>query len=101
MGYRRIWASLKRQKIFLRKENIRKAILELDAEGVQQRKIRKLVRWKYRNLGPNYVWHIDGFDKLKRFGFSVHGCIDGFSRKLIWVEVRSSNKVPEIISHII
>ena len=85
-------------KILVRKEDVRKAILELNAEGVQQRKRRKLVRRKYRNPGPNYVWHIDDHDKLKPFGFSVHGCIDGFSRKLIWLEVTSSNKVPEIIS---
>ena len=27
--------------------------------------------------GPNYVWHTDGMDKLKPYGFAVHGCIDG------------------------
>ena len=84
-GYRRIWASLKRQKILVRKEDVRKPVFELNAEVVQQRKRRKLVRRKYRNPGPNYVWHIDGHDKLKPFGFSVHGCIDGFSRKLTWL----------------
>ena len=89
MGYRRIWASLKRQNIFVRKKDVWKVIFELNAPGVQQRKRRKLV---------NYVWHIDGHNKLKPFGFSVHGCIDGFSRKLIWLEVTSSNKEPEIIS---
>ena len=98
LGYRRIWASLKRQKILVRKEDVRKTILELNAEGVQQRKRRKLVKQKYRNPGPNYVWQLEGHDKLKFFGFSVHGCIDGFSRKLIWLEVTSSNKVLEIIS---
>ena len=36
--------------------------------------------------------------KLKPFGFSVYGCIDEFSRKMICLEVTSSNKVPEIIS---
>ena len=41
--------------------------------------------------------HIDGHDKLKSFGFSLHGCIDGISRRLIWLEVSSSNKKPEII----
>ena len=80
-GYRRIWASLKRQKILVRKEDVPKPVFELNAEVVQQRKRRKLVRRKYRNPGPNYVWHIDGHDKLKPFGFSVHGCIDGFSKK--------------------
>ena len=37
-------------------------------------------------------------DKLKPFGFSMHGCIDGFSRCLIWLEVASSNKKPELIA---
>ncbi len=27
--------------------------------------------------GPNHVWHIDGYDKLKPFGFPIHGCVDG------------------------
>ena len=79
-------------------EDVRKAILEMNAEGVQQRKRRKLIRRKYRNPGPNYMWHIDGHDKLKPFGFTIHECIDGFSRKLIWLKVTSSNKIPEIIS---
>ena len=39
-----------------------------------------------------------GHDKLKPYGFSFHGCIDGFSRRLIWLEVASSNKKPELVA---
>ena len=42
---------------------------------------------------------IDDHDKLKPFGFSVHGCIDGFSRNLIWLKVGSSNEIPDVIVH--
>ena len=28
--------------------------------------------------GPNYVWHMDGYDKLKPYGFAIHACIDGY-----------------------
>ena len=35
---------------------------------------------KKHSCGPNYVWHIDGYDKLKPFGIAISGCIDGFSR---------------------
>ena len=42
---------------------------------------------------------IDDHDKLKPFGFSVHGCIDGFSRNLIWLKVGSSNEIPDVIAH--
>ena len=27
--------------------------------------------------GPDFVWHIDGYDKLKPYGFPIHFCIDG------------------------
>lgn len=26
---------------------------------------------------PNFLWHIDGYDELKPYGFAIHGCIDG------------------------
>ncbi len=28
--------------------------------------------------GPNFVWHMDGYDNLSRFGLTIHGCIDGY-----------------------
>ena len=31
------------------------------------------------------MWHIDGYDKLKPYGFCVHGAIDGFSRRIMWI----------------
>ena len=37
LRYRRIWTSLKKQKILVRKKDIWKPILELNTEGVQQR----------------------------------------------------------------
>ena len=42
---------------------------------------------------------MDGYDKLKPFGFSIHGCIDGFSRRLIWLEVAATNKNPHVIAN--
>jgi hypothetical protein len=65
---------------------------------VQSRKKKRLRRRAYHTKGPNYVWHIDGYDKLKPFGFCVHGCIDGFSRRIIWLEVGPTNKNPEVIA---
>ena len=67
------------------------------SDGVSRRKRRKLRRRKYFSAGPNYSWNIDGHDKLKPFGFSLHGRTDGFSRRLIWLEVSSSNKKAEVL----
>lgn len=63
----------------------------------QQLKKGYLTRRLYSVKGPNHIWHIDGNDKLKPFGFSISGCIDGFSRKLIWLKVASTNKNPSLI----
>ena len=46
--------------------------------------------------GPNYIWHVDGYDKLKPYGFPIHGAIDGWSRKIMWLKLARSNNLPEI-----
>ena len=37
--------------------------------------------------GPNNTWHPAGNDKLKPYGFPIHGCMDGFSRKVARLKV--------------
>lgn len=27
--------------------------------------------------GPNYIWHMDAYEKLVTYGITIHGCIDG------------------------
>eukprot|EP00794_Sanderia_malayensis_P011567 gene11566-12762_t len=65
---------------------------QLDGAG------RRLHRREYSSLGPNYAWHADGYDKLKDFGFPIHGCVDGYSRKILWLELTRSNNNPTIIA---
>ena len=37
---------------------------------------------------------------MKYCGFSIHGCIDGFSRKILWLHVGASNKDPNILANL-
>ena len=50
-------------------------------------------------MGLSYVWHIDEFDKTKPYEFSIHGSINGYSRRIIWLEVSESNKYPDLIAN--
>lgn len=76
------------------RESVRLLLRHLDPEGVESRRRGRLLRRRYINKGPNYLFHIDGWDKLKPFGLTVHGCIDGFSRRIMWLEASRSNNDP-------
>ncbi len=52
----------------------------------------------YHSHGPNFVWHVDGYNKLKPFGIGRRVCIDGFSRSMIWLEAYKTNKDPRLIA---
>lgn len=41
------------------------------------------------------------YDKLKSFGFWIHGAIGGFSRRILWFDVGSTDNNPSVICHYI
>ena len=92
LGYRAMWRRLKTKfNICLTQDIVRQLLFAIDPEGVEARSRRRLRRRRYVSKGPNYLVHVDGYDKLKPFGFAVHGSIDGFSRKVLWLEVGFTN----------
>ena len=54
-----------------------------DPEGVQQRRGTRLLRRFYSVPGPNYLWHMDSYDKVTPFGIRINRCINGFLRHII------------------
>ena len=80
------------------RETVRHALKLLDPDGVDRRKQHKLKRRAYSAKGPNFMWHLDGYDKIKPFGLCIHGAIDGYSRRILWLEVGPSNNNPRIVA---
>ena len=98
IGYRSMHQRLTNEYGLVVTRNTVRLILKiLDPDGVESRSRHRLRRRLYSVKGPNYIWHIDGYDKLKPFGFCIHGGIDGYSRRILWLEVSSSNNDPEIV----
>ena len=98
LGYRSMHERLRKiHHLVTDRETVRIILLHLDHDGVQMRRERRLRRRPYRVPGPNYMWHVDGWDKLKPYGFPIHGCIDGYSRRIIWLQVASTNNDPYVI----
>ena len=56
----------------------------MDPEGVQRR--------------SKHIWHLDGYDELKPYGFCIHGCIGGYSRQIMWLEVGRTNNHPGVVA---
>ena len=96
-GYRSVWHTLRLEGMQVPRNVVQNTLKELDPEGCEVRRAKCLRRRQYRNPGPNHVWHMDGYDKLKPYGFPVHGCIDGFSRRILWLEVARTNNNPAVI----
>lgn len=100
LGYRAMWLRLKQKYgLFVKRDTVLKLLWELDPEGVVRQKSKRMKRRQYISPGPSFTWHLDGYDKLKPFGFCLHGAIDGYSRKVLWLEVGPSNSDPKVIAH--
>jgi len=99
LGYRQLHQHCIRNELRVSRETVRKIVQHLDPEGVENRRRHRMHRRLYHSLGPNWSWHIDGYDKLKPYGIPIHGAIDGFSRKILWLEICGSNKDPRVVCH--
>ncbi|KAK0135212.1 hypothetical protein N1851_028967 [Merluccius polli] len=96
-GYRWMFEKCCQHGLRVRKEDVRLILRELDPRGVTQRQAGRLRRRQYFSRGPNFIWHLDGYDKLKPYGICINGCIDGFSRKMIWLNAYTTNSDPRLI----
>ena len=99
LGYRAMWRRLQsKYDIQVPRLVVQTFLREIDPEGSRLRRANRLRRRNYLNPGPNYCWHADGYDKLKPYGFPIHGCIDGFSRRILWLEIVKSNNDPRVVA---
>ena len=84
--YVREWSLLLSKGAITCRELVRKLLMRLVLEGVERRRSRK------------FRWRICGtFDKLKLIGFSIHCCIDRYSKRGIWSQVSTSDICPSLI----
>lgn len=97
VGYRQMTQRLRSvYDVNISRASVSSAQETFDPIGKQRRQKKRLKRVQYSVPGVNYIWHIDGYDKLKRFGFPISGCIDGESKYVIWLTAAFSNSKPEI-----
>ena len=70
----------------------------VDATGLVLRttQLNTVRRRKHSIPGTLALWHIDGNHKLIRWRFVVHGGIDGFSRRVVFLHCSTNNKAQTV-----
>ncbi|KAK0134343.1 hypothetical protein N1851_005019 [Merluccius polli] len=97
-GYRWLHLRAVQRGLVVSQETVRQIIKALDPHGVEMRRAHRLRRRLYTTRGPNALWHMDSYDKLKPFGICINGCIDGYSRYVLWMEAYTTNNDPKVIA---
>lgn len=71
---------LRKHGLRVQRQRIIDSMHRIDKAGRFLRKYKTIRRRYYRVSRPNYLWHLDGHHKLIKYGFVIHGIIDGYCR---------------------
>lgn len=78
--------------VTVQRQRLRRSVQRLNPSTGITRWHQVLSRRSYHVPGPNSLWHIDGHHSLITWRFVVHGCIDGYSRMVIYLHCATNNE---------
>ena len=76
----------------VQRDRIRRSLTRVDPENTALRWACVITRRVYSVPRPNSLWHIDGHHSLIRWKFAIHGCVDGFSRRVMYLLCADNNR---------
>ena len=76
---------------------VRESLMVLDPIGRALRKRYAIKRRVYDVGSANELWHIDSNHKLIAYRFVFHGCIDGYSRMLLYTKCTTDNIATTVV----
>jgi transposase InsO family protein len=99
-GIRRMKGFLIARGIRIQWERVRSSLWRVDPEGVLLRTMQlNLVKRRHYSVpGPLSLWHLDGNHKIIRWGFVIHGCVDGYSRRIMFLKASTNNKASTVFT---
>lgn len=83
--------ALRGRGIHIQRWRVREALETIDPINRAIRRRYAIQRRVYNVRKPNHLWHIDSNHKLITWRFVLHGCIDGYSRTIIYLKCFTNN----------
>lgn len=97
-GHAYIVGYLRSLGIRVQRSRVRESMSRLNPENALHRWGMLVQRRKYHVPWADSLWHLDGHHSLIRWSFVVHGCIDGFSRRIIFLQCSPNNLSETVLS---
>ncbi len=91
LGQNYVARHLKSIGLRIQRQRIRESIGRVDPQNTVLRWGVVVSRRKYEVPWPNSLWHLDGHHALIRWKLVIHGCIDGYSRRIMFLECNANN----------
>ena len=88
--------ALKARGVRVSNKNVRIVLRSANGAQAALRRLRAVRRRVYDVPYPMMLWHSDGCHHLIRYGIVLHGCIDGNSRKIIWMRFENNNRASTV-----
>ena len=82
----------------IQRKRLRESMARVDPQNTALRWGVVVSRRTYQVPWPNSLWHIDGHHAFIRWKIVVHGCIDGFSRRIMFLRCNSNNRAETILN---
>ncbi|KAF5282380.1 hypothetical protein FQR65_LT14316 [Abscondita terminalis] len=93
-----IIGSIKSRNIHVARWRVRQRLHIINPIRIRLRRTHAICRRTYRVKGPNYLWHMDSNHKLTSFRCVFHGCIDGYSRLIIYLKCLPNNTSTSVLN---
>ena len=81
----------------VQRKRVRESMARMDPQNTALRWGVVVSRRMYHVPWPNSLWHLDGHHSLIRWKLVIHGCIDGFSRRIIFLKCSPNNLAETVL----
>ncbi len=92
-----MWGRLRSLGLYVTRQRVYESLCRVYSLGVACRRSRTISRRVYSVPCSNSLWHIDGLHCLIRWKVVIHGGIDGYSRRIVYLRASDNNRAETVL----